>query len=215
MDVDNSLNLSDSAVSLNPCFIDESFDTHESKVRNYIVSAGIFLGNTELGFQSFTNSGLKLGFKTSKLFKVSHQKQLHVMGNWLRNQDFLSLSVTVSLSNWDPEVARRLALTQLFAQLNLLSINSFLMDSRDNELNKKKILNSLDNSTLSFLGRLDSRFNNSRLTFHNDNSDFRFAIADFVAWCTRRLISSGDNTFYDYVAEKNEVFIIAPEKVRG
>lgn len=196
------------------CFIDESFDTHESKVRNYIVSAGIFLGNVELGFKSFTNSGLELGFKTSKQFKVSHQRNLHLMGNWLRNQDFLSISVAVSLRFWDPEVARRLALTQLFTQLNLLGINSLLMDSRDSELSKKQILNSLDNSTLSFLRRIDSKFTGTILTFHQDEFDFRFAIADYVAWCTRRLISSGESTFYRYFAEKNEVYFVPAEKVR-
>lgn len=197
------------------CFIDESFDTREATIRNYVVSAGIFLGDLELGLLTFKQVGLKLGFKTSRLFKVSHQENLHLMGRWIRDQEFMSISVAVSLHNWDPEVARRLALSQLFTQLNLIGIDTHFMDSRDDPGSKKQVLNSLDCSTLSFLRRSDSTFRGTRLIFQNDNSDFRFAIADFIAWSTRRAISADDHTFHNYIADRNEVFLILPEKNRG
>jgi hypothetical protein len=68
-------------------------------------------------------------------------------------------------------------------------------------------LNSFDRSTLSFLIRTDSRFRGSQIIFEDDKSDFRFAIADYIAWCTRRAISANDYRFYEFFSESNYLYL--------
>ena len=91
------------------CFMDESFDSLQSPKRNYVISASIFLGATDDGYRSFLECGLQLGFKTSRMFNLFNQKFLYQMGGWLKGQEFMSITSVVSLENYQPETARRIA----------------------------------------------------------------------------------------------------------
>ncbi len=194
------------------CFMDESFDSHESPVRNYVLSASIFLGNIEDGYTSFLEHGLELGFKTSKKFNLFNQKFLYQMGNWLKTQEFMGITSVVSLEEFQPEIARRIGLMELLNQLSLLGVDTFHMDSRDNLKRKGGSLNSFDRSTLSFLTQIDSKFRGSQLLFEEDQSDFRFAIADYIAWSTRRAVSANDYRFYELFGDSNYLYKVHPEK---
>jgi hypothetical protein len=194
------------------CFMDESFDSNESTTRNYIISASIYLGNIEEGFSCFLEHGLELGFKTSRKFNLFNQKFLYQMGRWLKEQDFMSFTSVVSLEKCQPEVARRIGLMELLNQLNLLGVDTFHMDSRDNLKRKGGSLNYFDISTLSYLTRMDSRFRGSQILFEEDQSDFRFAIADYIAWSTRRVVSANDHRFYEFFENSNYLYKVHPEK---
>jgi hypothetical protein len=194
------------------CFMDESFDSHQSLNRNYVISASIFLGDVDEGYKSFLESGLQLGFKTSRLFNLFNQKFLFQMGNWLKEQDFMSFTSVVSLDDYQPETARRIALMEILNHLNILGVDTFHMDSRDNLREQGGSLNYFDRSTLSYLARTDSRFRGSQILFENDQSDFRFAIADYIAWSTRRAISAHDYRFYEFFSDSNYLYSIHPEK---
>lgn len=189
------------------CFMDESFDSLQSPKRNYVISASIFLGATDDGYRSFLECGLQLGFKTSRMFNLFNQKFLYQMGGWLKGQEFMSITSVVSLENYQPETARRIALMEILNHLNILGVDTFHMDSRDNLVEKGGSLNSFDRSTLSFLIRTDSRFRGSQIIFEDDKSDFRFAIADYIAWCTRRAISANDYRFYEFFSESNYLYL--------
>ena len=194
------------------CFMDESFDSLQSPSRNYVISASIFLGGVDEGHRSFLENGLQLGFKTSRLFNLFNQKFLYQMGNWLKGQDFMSFTSVVSLDDYQPEIARRIALMEILNHLNILGVDTFHMDSRDNLNEKGGSLNYFDRSTLSYLVRTDSRFRGSQILFENDQSDFRFAIADYIAWSTRRAISANDYRFYEFFSDSNYLYRFQSEK---
>ena len=156
-----------------PAYIDESIDSLNNLKPHYVMSSVIFLGNPEIAQLDFYKAEFNLGFKTSKHSTFRKQGKLKSYGSWMAGQDFMATCVAVPLNTTSQEVLRRTCLMHFFEHLNLLGIEEFKMDSRDELSIRKCLLNIYDQSTLEYLKRINSGFSRSNLTFHNDREDFR------------------------------------------
>ncbi len=76
------------------------------------------------------------------------------------------------------------------------------MDSRDHLEASDPKMNGRDVSTLSELIAEDSLPRNSHVSFHKDEEDFRFAIADFTAFIVRRHLALEENEFLAPIQNK-------------
>ena len=75
-------------------------------------------------------------------------------------------------------------------------------------------MNSRDISTLTDLVSAGNLPRNSHISFHKDEEDFRFAIADFTAFVVRRHIGLEEDQFLKGIQEKVK-FKDLSEKKRG
>ena len=192
-----------------PAYIDESIDSLEDINPYYVMSAVIFLGDLRNAQLEFHKADLNLGFKTSKHSTVRKQAKLRTYGSWMAGQDFMATCVAIPLTSTSQEVLRRISLMHLFEHLNLLGIEEFKMDSRDELSLKKRHLNIYDQSTLEYLKRTNSGFSRSNLTFHNDREDFRFSMTDFVAWNARRHLGRTQTNYVNYLRNRLEIFVLS------
>lgn len=198
-----------------PAYIDESIDSLQDSNPHYVMSSVIFLGNPEIAQSDFYKADLSLGFKTSKHSTVRKQAKLKSYGSWLAGQDFMATCVAIPLNSTSQEVLRRVSLMHLFEHLNLLGIEEFKMDSRDELSIRKRHLNIYDQSTLEYLKRTNSGFVRSNLTFHNDKEDFRFSMTDFVAWNVRRHLGTPRTNFVNYLCNRLEIFVLPEQKIEA
>ena len=88
------------------------------------------------------------------------------------------------------------------------------MDSRDHLESTKWKMNARDISTLNELISIESVPRNSHISFHKDEEDFRFAIADITAFIVRRQIGMEESKFMDPLRGKIKVRDLS-EKKRG
>ena len=198
-----------------PAYIDESIDSLEDLNPYYVMSSVIFLGDLEVAQLEFRKADLNLGFKTSNHSTERKQAKLRSYGSWMAGQDFMATCVAIPMTTTSQEVLRRVSLMHLFEHLNLLGIEEFKMDSRDDLKVRKRHLNIYDQSTLEYLKRTNSGFSRSNLTFHNDKEDFRFSMTDFVAWNARRLLGRTQTNYVNYLRNRLEIFILPEQKDRG
>lgn len=197
-----------------PAYIDESIDSLEDLNPFYVMSAVIFFGELENAQLEFHKADLNLGFKTSNHSTVRKQAKLRSYGSWMAGQDFIAICVAIPLTSTSQEVLRRISLTHLFEHLNLLGIEEFKMDSRDELSLRKRHLNIYDQSTLEYLKRTNSGFSRSKLTFHNDREDFRFSMTDFVAWNARRHLGRTQTNYVNYLRNRLEIFVLSEQESR-
>lgn len=197
-----------------PAYIDESIDSLQDLSPHYVMSSVIFLGNPEIAQLDFYKADLSLGFKTSKHSTVRKQGKLKSYGSWMAGQDFMATCVAIPLNSTSQEVLRRVSLMHLFEHLNLLGIEEFKMDSRDELTIRKRHLNIYDQSTLEYLKRTNPGFVGSNLTFHNDREDFRFSMTDFVAWNARRHLGTPQTNYVNYLRNRLEIFVLPEQKSR-
>jgi len=198
-----------------PAYIDESIDSLEDLNPYYVMSSVIFLGDLEVAQLEFRKADLNLGFKTSNHSTERKQAKLRSYGSWMAGQDFMATCVAIPMTTTSQEVLRRVSLMHLFEHLNLLGIEEFKMDSRDDLKVRKRHLNIYDESTLEYLKRTNTGFSRSNLTFHNDMEDFRFSMTDFVAWNARRHVGRSQTNFVNYFRNRLEIFILPAQKDRG
>ncbi len=198
-----------------PAYIDESIDSLNDLKPHYVISSVIFLGDPEIAQLDFYKAELSLGFKTSKHSTIRKQGKLKTYGSWMAGQNFMATCVAVPLNTTSQEVLRRVCLMHLFEQLNLLGIEEFKMDSRDELSIRKRFLNIYDQSTLEYLKRTNSGFSRSNLTFHNDREDFRFSMTDFVAWNVRRHLGTPQTNYVNYLRNRLEIFVLPEQKIEA
>jgi len=197
-----------------PAFIDESIDSIEDLNPYHVMSAVIFLGDLENAQLEFRRADLNCGFKTSNHSTVRKQAKLRSYGSWMAGQDFMAICIAIPLTSTSQEVLRRMSLTLLFEHLNLMGIEEFKMDSRDELSLRKRHLNIYDQSTLEYLKRTNSGLSRSKLTFHNDREDFRFSMTDFVAWNARRHLGRTQINYVNYLRNRLEIFVVSEQKSR-
>ncbi len=88
------------------------------------------------------------------------------------------------------------------------------MDSRDHLESKNWKMNDRDTSSLTELISEGLVPRNSHISFHKDEEDFRFAIADFTAFIVRRHIGLEENQFLELIQKKVKIKDFS-EKKRG
>jgi hypothetical protein len=195
-------------------FIDESIDGSENNFNRYVISSVVVRGDVKIAKASFEATGFKNGFKSSKYGRTIRHGRLRTMSRWLETQNFECFAVALNPGGSSSEITRQLLLKEIFSYWSTKGLDRFFMDSRDHIESKNRKMNSKDISTLTDLISDGNLPRNSHISFHKDEEDFRFAIADFTAFVVRRHIGLEEDQFLKGIQEKVK-FKDLSEKKRG
>ncbi len=195
-------------------FIDESIDGSENNFYRYVISSVVVRGDVKIAKASFEATGFKNGFKSSKYGRTIRHGRLRTMSRWLETQNFECFAVALNPGGSSSEITRQLLLKEIFSYWSTKGLDRFFMDSRDHIESKNRKMNSKDISTLTDLISDGNLPRNSHISFHKDEEDFRFAIADFTAFVVRRHIGLEEDQFLKGIQEKVK-FKDLSEKKRG
>jgi hypothetical protein len=195
-------------------FIDESIDGSENNFNRYVISSVVVRGDVKIAKASFEATGFKNGFKSSKYGRTIRHGRLRTMSRWLETQNFECFAVALNPGGSSSENTRQLLLKEIFSYWSTKGLDRFFMDSRDHIESKNRKMNSKDISTLTDLISDGNLPRNSHISFHKDEEDFRFAIADFTAFVVRRHIGLEEDQFLKGIQEKVK-FKDLSEKKRG
>ena len=195
-------------------FIDESIDGTENNFNRYVISSVVFHSDVRAAKAAFEAAGFRNGFKASKYGRSIRHGRLRTMTRWLETQDFECFAVALKPAETSPEVTRQILLREVFNYWSTKGLDRFFMDSRDHLESTKWKMNARDFSTLNELISMASVPRNSHISFHKDEEDFRFAIADFTAFIVRRQIGMEESKFMDPLRGKIKVRDLS-EKKRG
>jgi hypothetical protein len=195
-------------------FIDESIDGSENNFNRYVISSVVVRGDVKIAKASFEATGFKNGFKSSKYGRTIRHGRLRTMSRWLETQNFECFAVALNPGGSSSEITRQLLLKEIFSYWSTKGLDRFFMDSRDHIESKNRKMNSKDISTLTDLISDGNLPRNSHISFHKDEEDFRFAIADFTAFVVRRHIGLEEVQFLKGIQEKVK-FKDLSEKKRG
>jgi hypothetical protein len=195
-------------------FIDESIDGTENNFNRYVISSVVFHSDVRAARAAFEAAGFRNGFKASKYGRSIRHGRLRTMTRWLETQEFECFAVALKPSETSPEVTRQVLLKEIFNYWSTKGLDRFFMDSRDHLESTQWKMNARDISTLNELISIESVPRNSHISFHKDEEDFRFAIADFTAFIVRRQIGMDEAQFMDPLRRKIKVRDLS-EKERG
>jgi hypothetical protein len=195
-------------------FIDESIDGSENNFNRYVISSVVVRGDVKIAKASFEATGFKNGFKSSKYGRTIRHGRLRTMSRWLETQNFECFAVALNPGGSSSEITRQLLLKEIFNYWSAKGLERFFMDSRDHIESKNRKMNSKDILTLTDLISAGKLPRNSHISFHKDEEDFRFAIADFTAFVVRRHIGLEEDQFLKGIQEKVK-FKDLSEKKRG
>jgi hypothetical protein len=195
-------------------FIDESIDGTENNFNRYVISSVVFHSDVRAARAAFEAAGFRNGFKASKYGRSIRHGRLRTMTRWLETQEFECFAVALKPSETSPEVTRQVLLKEVFNYWSTKGLDRFFMDSRDHLESTQWKMNARDISTLNELISIESVPRNSHISFHKDEEDFRFAIADFTAFIVRRQIGMDEAQFMDPLRRKIKVRDLS-EKERG
>jgi hypothetical protein len=176
-------------------FIDESIDGSENNFNRYVISSVVIRGDVKIAKASFEATGFKNGFKSSKYGRTIRHGRLRTMSRWLETQNFECFAVALNPGGSSSEITRQLLLKEIFSYWSAKGFDRFFMDSRDHIESKNRKMNSRDISKLTDLISIGEIPRNSHISFHKDEEDFRFAIADFTAFVVRRHIGLEEDQF--------------------
>jgi hypothetical protein len=195
-------------------FIDESIDGSENNFNRYVISSVVIRGDVKIAKASFEATGFKNGFKSSKYGRTIRHGRLRTMSRWLETQNFECFAVALNPGGSSSEITRQQLLKEVFSYWSAKGFDRFFMDSRDHIESKNRKMNSKDISTLTDLISAGTLPRNSHISFHKDEEDFRFAIADFTAFVVRRHIGLEEDQFLRGIQGKVK-FKDLSEKKRG
>ena len=195
-------------------FIDESIDGTENNFNRYVISSVVFHSDVRAARAAFEAAGFRNGFKASKYGRSIRHGRLRTMTRWLETQEFECFAVALKPLETSPEVTRQVLLKEIFNYWSTKGLDRFFMDSRDHLESTQWKMNARDISTLNELISIESVPRNSHISFHKDEEDFRFAIADFTAFIVRRQIGMDEAQFMDPLRRKIKVRDLS-EKERG
>lgn len=193
-------------------FIDESIDGSENGFNRYVISSVVLRGDIKIAKASFEATGFKNGFKSSKYGRTIRHGRLRTMSRWLETQNFECFAVALNPTESSPEIVRQLLLREIFNYWSAKGFDRFFMDSRDHIESQNRKMNSRDISTLMDLISKGSIPRNSHISFHKDEEDFRFAIADFTAFVVRRHIGLEEDQFLKGIQGKVKVKDLSRKK---
>ncbi len=193
---------SNSSKARSHVFIDESIDGSTTNYNRYVISSVVINSNVKVARAEFEAAGFKNGFKASKYGRPVRHGRLRNMSRWLETQDFNCFAVALKPIEASAELTRQLALKEIFSYWAKLGYDRYFMDSRDHLEASDPKMNGRDVSTLSELIAEDSLPRNSHVSFHKDEEDFRFAIADFTAFIVRRHLALEENEFLAPIQNK-------------
>lgn len=195
-------------------FIDESIDGTENNFNRYVISSVVFHSDVRAAKAAFEAAGFRNGFKASKYGRSIRHGRLRTMTRWLETQDFECFAVALKPAETSPEDTRQILLREVFNYWSTKGMDRYFMDSRDHLESTKWKMNARDISTLNELISIESVPRNSHISFHKDEEDFRFAIADFTAFIVRRQIGMEESNFMVPLRGKIKVRDLS-EKKRG
>ena len=193
-------------------FIDESIDGSENDFHRYVISSVVVHSDVRAAKAAFDTAGFKNGFKASKYGRPIRHGRLRTMARWLETQDFECFAVAIKPIDNSPELTRQLLLKEIFAYWSAKGYDRFFMDSRDHLESKSWKMNDKDISTLNNLISDGSIARNSHISFHVDEEDFRFAIADFTAFVVRRRIGIEEDQFLELIQRKVKIRDLSGKK---
>ena len=200
-----SMNFSNSNMARLQVFIDESIDGSATNYNRYVLSSVVINSNVKVARAEFETAGFRNGFKASKYGRPVRHGRLRNMSRWLETQDFDCFAVALKPIEASAELTRQLALKEIFTYWAKLGYDRYFMDSRDHLESRDWKMNGRDTSTLSALITDESLPRNSHMSFHKDEEDFRFAIADFTAFIVRRHIALGEEQFLTPIQSKIKI----------
>jgi hypothetical protein len=183
-------------------FIDESIDGSETNYNRYVISSVVINSDVKVARAEFEAAGFRNGFKASKYGRPVRHGRLRNMSRWLETQDFNCFAVALKPIESSFELTRQIALKEIFNYWAKLGYDRYFMDSRDHLEARDGKMNGRDISTMSSLIAEDSLPRNSHISFHKDEEDFRFAIADFTAFIVRRHLALEEQQFLFPIQKK-------------
>ena len=186
-------------------FIDESIDGSENNFNRYVISSVVIHSDVRAANAAFDAAGFKNGFKASKYGRPVNQGRLRTMARWLETQDFECFAVAIQPIDKSSELTRQILLKEVFTFWASKGYDRYFMDSRDHLESKVWKMNDRDSATLTDLISDRSIPRNSHISFHKDEEDFRFAIADFTAFIVRRQISLDETQFLERIQQKIKI----------
>jgi hypothetical protein len=195
-------------------FIDESIDGSENNFNRYVISSVVIHSEIRAAKAAFDAAGFKNGFKSSKYGRPIRQGRLRTMTRWLETQDFECFAVAIKPIDRSAELTRQILLKEVFSFWSGRGYDRFFMDSRDHLDSRNWKMNDRDTSSLMDLISEGSVPRNSHISFHKDEEDFRFAIADFTAFIVRRHIGLEETQFLELIQKKIKIKDFS-EKKRG
>ena len=186
---------SNSSQARSQVFIDESIDGSTTNYNRYVISSVVINSDVKVARAGVEGAGFKHGFKAPKYGRPVRHGRLRNMSRWLETQDFNCFAVALKPIEDSAELTRQVALKEIFSFWAKLGYDRYFMDSRDHLEASDPKMNRRDISTLSSLIAEDSLPRNSHISFHKDEEDFRFAIADFTAFIVRRHLALEEDQF--------------------
>jgi hypothetical protein len=191
----SSMTFSNSSKAKLQVFIDESIDGSATNYNRYVISSVVINSNVKVAKSEFEAAGFRNGFKASKYGRPVRHGRLRNMSRWLETQDFNCFAVALKPIESSAELTRQIALKETLIYWAKLGYDRYFMDSRDHLESRDAKMNGRDISTLSSLISEESLPRNSHISFHKDEEDFRFAIADFTAFIVRRHLALEEQQF--------------------
>ncbi len=201
----SNMTLINSSKARSQVFIDESIDGSENNFNRYVISSVVINSEIRAAKAAFDAAGFKNGFKSSKYGRPIRQGRLRTMARWLETQDFECFAVAISPIDRSAELTRQILLKEVFSFWSGKGCDRFFMDSRDHLDSKNRKMNDRDTSSLTDLMSERWVSRNSHISFHKDEEDFRFAIADFTAFIVRRHISLEETQFLEHIQKKVKI----------